>query len=108
MDEREPVRALAGSPARSPRDTDQAGLLDYASGAIQWDAKVVGSNLTAPGQVIATGIIHTTGSAMRITGNSTPASSADTVGNVGEIRKDDNFTYVKTSTGWKRPALTAW
>lgn len=38
----------------------------------------------------------------------TPANSADTQGQVGDITSDDNYVYAKTSTGWKRAALTAW
>lgn len=38
----------------------------------------------------------------------TPSSSSDAQGQVGDITSDDNFTYVKASTGWKRSALTSW
>jgi len=38
----------------------------------------------------------------------TPTSGADTQGAAGDITSDDNYVYVKTSTGWKRSALTAW
>jgi hypothetical protein len=38
----------------------------------------------------------------------TPTSTADTNGNVGDIAWDDNYTYVKTSTGWKRSALSTF
>ncbi|MDQ0689852.1 hypothetical protein [Arthrobacter sp. W4I7] len=82
------------------------GYVGYASGNILWDTNVVGANLTTGGQVIATGLISTAGAALKITGNSTPASSADAVGTTGEIRKDDNYVYMNTSTGWKRSALT--
>jgi hypothetical protein len=84
------------------------GYFDHASGAIQWDVNMVASNFTTAGQVIATGLINTAGNAIKITTNSTPSSSADAAGTVGEIRKDDNYVYVKTSTGGKRSALTAW
>jgi len=39
---------------------------------------------------------------------SIPTSSADALGVVGDIASDDGFIYSKTSTGWKRAALTAW
>lgn len=38
----------------------------------------------------------------------TPTGSADTQGQLGDILSDDNYLYVKTSTGWKRAALAAW
>ena len=38
----------------------------------------------------------------------TPTGSADASGTVGDIATDDSYVYVKTSTGWKRAALTAW
>jgi hypothetical protein len=38
----------------------------------------------------------------------TPSSGADTQGRVGDITSDDNYLYAKTSTGWKRAALTTW
>lgn len=38
----------------------------------------------------------------------TPTSTADASGNVGDVSWDDNFIYIKTSTGWKRSALTTF
>lgn len=38
----------------------------------------------------------------------TPTSGADTQGAVGDITSDDSYVYAKTSTGWKRAALTTW
>jgi len=38
----------------------------------------------------------------------TPTSSADPNGNVGDIAWDDNYIYVKTSSGWKRAALSSF
>jgi hypothetical protein len=38
----------------------------------------------------------------------TPTSSADTNGNVGDFCWDANYIYVKTASGWKRAALTAY
>jgi hypothetical protein len=35
----------------------------------------------------------------------TPTSSNDTAGSEGNITRDDNYMYVKTSTGWKRTNL---
>lgn len=38
----------------------------------------------------------------------TPTSSVDTSGVVGQLTVDDNYIYVKTSTGWKRSALSTF
>lgn len=38
----------------------------------------------------------------------TPTSGADASGAVGDIVADDNYVYAKTSTGWKRTAITTW
>lgn len=38
----------------------------------------------------------------------TPSSSADTQGMAGDIAADDDYVYVKTSTGWKRAALATF
>ena len=38
----------------------------------------------------------------------TPTSTSDPVGNIGNICWDENYIYVKTSSGWKRTALSTW
>jgi hypothetical protein len=38
----------------------------------------------------------------------TPTSSADATGVTGDVKRDDNYLYIKTSTGWKRTALTTF
>ncbi len=38
----------------------------------------------------------------------TPSSSSDPNGTVGDIAWDDDYVYIRTSTGWKRSALTSW
>ena len=48
------------------------------------------------------------GDNLRITTARTPTSSADSFGNTGTWCWDANYVYVKTATGWKRAALTAW
>jgi hypothetical protein len=48
------------------------------------------------------------GNSVRVRNTTTPTSSADTIGNVGDIAWDANYVYVKTATGWKRSGLTAW
>lgn len=38
----------------------------------------------------------------------TPSSTSDASGSIGDVSYDDSYFYVKTSTGWKRAALTTW
>jgi|GEM_PF-6587495 len=38
----------------------------------------------------------------------TPTSSADARGQIGDVTSDDSYIYTKTSTGWKRSALSTW
>lgn len=38
----------------------------------------------------------------------TPSSSNDEVGNVGNVTRDDDYIYIKTSTGWKRANLESF
>lgn len=45
---------------------------------------------------------------LRLRTSYTPTSSADTNGNVGDFSWDGNYLYIKTSTGWKRSALTTF
>ena len=42
---------------------------------------------------------------LRLRTNYTPSSTADTNGAVGDIAWDNNYLYIKTSTGWGRLAL---
>lgn len=47
-------------------------------------------------------------SQLRLMQNYTPTGSRDTNGDVGCIAWDNNYLYIKVSTGWKRTALTGW
>jgi hypothetical protein len=47
-------------------------------------------------------------SQLRIRTQYTPSSSSDANGNRGDIAVDDNYLYYKTSTGWKRVALSTF
>lgn len=38
----------------------------------------------------------------------TPSSTADVNGNTGDISWDENYIYIKTSSGWKRTALSSF
>jgi len=74
-------RDTAGATASAP------GADDFALGTASHKVKIAGRLTVAP---------------------RTPTSGADTSGNVGDIASDDNYVYAKTSTGWKRAALTTW
>lgn len=45
-------------------------------------------------------------SQFRLRTSYTPSATSDTNGNVGDFSWDDSYFYIKTSTGWKRAALT--
>jgi catalase (peroxidase I) len=38
----------------------------------------------------------------------TPSSSSDINGNIGNITRDEDYIYVKTSSGWKRSNLESF
>jgi hypothetical protein len=63
----------------------------------------VGIGTTAP-----TSTLDLSGNFVRVRNTTTPASSADTIGNIGDIAWDANYVYVKTAAGWKRSGLTAF
>lgn len=45
---------------------------------------------------------------LRLRTSYTPTGTADTNGNVGDVCWDGNYIYIKTSSGWKRAALSTW
>jgi len=47
-------------------------------------------------------------SQLRLRTSYTPTSSSDTNGNVGDFTWDGNYLYIKTTSGWKRSALTTF
>jgi hypothetical protein len=47
-------------------------------------------------------------SQFRLRTSYTPTSTSDTNGNTGDFSWDDNYFYIKTSSGWKRSALTTF
>jgi hypothetical protein len=47
-------------------------------------------------------------SQLRLRTSYTPISTSDTNGNEGDFSWDDSYFYIKTSTGWKRAALTTF
>ena len=82
--------------------------LDAAHGNVVVEAGnvVVGAVTGSTSKVDITG---TNGySQLRIRTQYTPSSSSDTNGNQGDIAVDDNYFYYKTSTGWKRVALSTF
>ena len=50
-------------------------------------------------------IIGTGYNQLRLRNSYTPSSSGDTNGSVGDIAWDNNYLYIKTSTGWGRTSL---
>jgi len=47
-------------------------------------------------------------SQLRLRTTYTPTSTADALGNVGDVAHDANYIYIKTSGGWKRSALSTF
>ncbi|MFK7798188.1 MAG: hypothetical protein AB8E82_12095 [Aureispira sp.] len=45
---------------------------------------------------------------LRLRQSFTPTSTGDASGNVGDVSWDDDFIYIKTSTGWKRSTLATF
>jgi hypothetical protein len=61
----------------------------------------VGNDLTVSGSVSVLGPIISTG-AMILASGTTPTSTADPAGTVGEVRWDDDYIYIKKASGWQR------
>ena len=40
--------------------------------------------------------------------NYTPSGSTDINGNLGNVTRDDDYLYIKSSTGWKRTNLESF
>jgi hypothetical protein len=77
--------------------------------AIGTDGSGNGASTTVANQIALGTANHTTKILGRLTiAQRTPTSSADASGNVGDIASDDTYVYAKTSTGWKRSAITTW
>jgi hypothetical protein len=45
---------------------------------------------------------------LNLSASFTPTGTADATGIVGDVARDDNYMYVKTSAGWKRSALSTF
>lgn len=67
---------------------------------------VSGEKLRVNGNTLISGTL--TSNYLNMSSTLTPSSSSDGTGSVGDIRYDDNYIYIKTSTGWKRAALGTW
>jgi hypothetical protein len=63
-----------------------------------------GENMQATATVDLAG--HDGSEQLRLRASYTPTSSADPKGETGAVSWDDGFIYIKTSTGWKRSALS--
>jgi hypothetical protein len=89
-------------------------LRDQTSGTNNFGIYQAGSNINYFGGNVGIGTttpttqLDVSGNSIRIRTTKTPTSSADASGNVGDLGWDDNYTYVKTSSGWKRSALSTF
>lgn len=90
---------------------DAAGALTLRGYFSRTDGSL---NLSSPLVVSATaassfaGLAIFSGDRIRIGTAKTPTGTADSFGGTGDICRDDSYIYVKTSTGWKRAALSTW
>jgi hypothetical protein len=96
------------------------GDINFATGNAQLSGSIIHSMTTrwiikggtgflsnAPNPTSVLDITGATGySQFRLRTSYTPSSTSDTNGNVGDFSWDDNYFYIKTSTGWKRAALS--
>lgn len=88
-----------------------AGALASGIGAVAIgrDNEGNGATATIQNEFVLGTLLHTVKIPGRLNvGRKTPTGSADIQGVVGDITSDDNYVYAKTSTGWKRSALTTW
>lgn len=87
-------KALAGGVGSVAIGTDSTGIGAEAQNENEFVLGTDKHNVKAPGTF---GIAQYT-----------PTSSLDARGTIGDITSDDNYMYVKTSTGWKRTLLETW
>jgi hypothetical protein len=77
--------------------------------AIGRDSNGNGATTTTNNEIAIGTSTHTVKIAGKLNvAQATPTSSSDIQGQVGDIATDDNYIYVKTSSGWKRSALSTW
>lgn len=71
-----------------------------------------GSGFVGVGTNAPTSVLHIKGvngySQFRLETQYTPTGSSDSNGLLGDISFDDNYFYIKVSTGWKRAALSSF
>jgi len=84
------------------------GFLAYESGDMVWNRRGYFLSVGTTESITAGQKIIISGNALQINTASTPSSSSNAPGTVGEIRRDENYIYVMTSVGWKRAALSTW
>ena len=78
----------------------------YGSKAIFKEGWSVNENLTPTATIDIEGINGF--NQFRLRKTYTPTGSADPNGNTGDLSWDDNYIYIKTSTGWKRTSLESF
>jgi hypothetical protein len=93
----------------STGDTQPAGTTIHAMTNRWWLKGSTGYLSNTP---IPTSLIDLTGtngySQFGLRTSYTPTSSSDTNGSKGDFSWDDSYFYIRTSTGWKRAALTTF
>ena len=74
--------------------------------------KIFNNGNVAFGNITPTALLDINGTTgynqLRMRTSFTPTDSSDSHGNTGDIAWDDDFIYIKTSSGWKRAALSSW
>jgi len=104
-------QALAGGTATGRATAVGASTSASAAGAVAIgvDSAGTGASSAVTDQFALGTALHTVKVLGRLNvAPRTPTSGADSSGSVGDIVSDDNYVYAKTSTGWKRSAITSW
>jgi hypothetical protein len=109
------LAAIGVGPAASPAG-DYAVAIGAATAATNAGAVAIGTDHTGGGAqadleddfVLGTANHHVAVPGRFNVAPRTPSGTADTQGAVGDLASDDNYLYAKTSTGWKRAALSTF
>ena len=91
------IRFFVGQVAGASGTPD---LYILGSGSTRGNIGINNGSPTSKLDIIGTGYNQ-----LRLRNSYTPSSSGDTNGSVGDIAWDNNYLYIKTSTGWGRTSL---